>query len=50
MGQDPTLITIPGENPEFEQLLTRAAANRGKPKDIEAWAKQIASEVGKLND
>lgn len=50
MGQDSTLITIPGQNPEFEELLARAAAQRGTPKDIEAWAQRIASEVADLTD
>ena len=33
-----------------ENLLTRALANQGRPKDIAAWAEKVASEVGMLND
>ena len=34
----------------LDTLVRRAAASRGVPADIEAWARNLADKTGKLND
>ena len=33
-----------------DELLEQALAHQGTPEDIEAWAKQLADDVGSLTD
>lgn len=37
-------------SPEFEELLRKAAANRGTPENIQEWAHKLASSVAHLTD
>jgi len=35
---------------EFDELLEKALQNQGPPKDIDAWAHKLASDVAHLTD
>ena len=41
---------LPAGSPALEDLLTRAIALRGRPADVDAWARQIAEDSGDLTD
>lgn len=43
-------LPLPNPSPEYEALLTRAVAARGKPVDIDAWAHQLSEDIGHLTD
>jgi len=41
---------LPAGSLALEDLLTRAIALRGRPADADAWARQIAEDIGDLTD
>jgi hypothetical protein len=41
---------LPIGSPRFESLLIQAAAARGVPADIEAWAATLAADISNLTD